>query len=118
MSHSRTKKKEKSELFSESIKRKIERSFKEPDTFQKLLKLPELTVSYRIIKRRLIEIEIYTLKPIQSLTVTLSKGNLECQSIQEHYSHVSVNTILALFSSVRSIDTEHLVDFPKIDLVA
>lgn len=62
--------------------------------------------------------EIYTLKPIKSLRIILNKGNLECQNIQEQYSAISANTILALFSSVRGIDTDNILDFPKIDLAA
>jgi hypothetical protein len=75
-----------------------------------------LTIGYRILKKRLIEIEIYTLKPITSLKVGLDKGNLECQNIRETYSHVSANTLLALFSSVRNIDLDIPSDFPKLEL--
>ena len=54
LSQSRTKKKLHNDGLSEGIKRKIDKSFKEPETFQKILKTPILTVSYRILKKRLI----------------------------------------------------------------
>jgi len=35
-----------------------------------------LRVNYRILKKKLIEIEIYILKNIEELKVTLQKGNI------------------------------------------
>ena len=53
---------------------------------------------------------------MESLRVVLDKGNLECQSVCEEYSHVSANTVLALFSSVRSIDLDNTKIFPRIEV--
>jgi hypothetical protein len=58
------------------LKRKIGKNFTEPEKFQSLMKCDLLRVSYRILKRKLIEIEIYILKDIEELRVTLEKGNL------------------------------------------
>jgi hypothetical protein len=75
-----------------------------------------VTVSYRVLKHKLIEIEIYILRPIEQLSVTLEKGNLECQSIQETYSHLPPHTLLALFSSVRDVNLLDPYRFPHLHL--
>lgn len=114
MSHSKTKKKIHNQHFSDSLKRKVEKSFREPETFQKILKTTVLTVSYRILKKMLIEIEILTIKSFESLSITIEKGNLECQNINEQYNNLAANTVLALFSPVRNLDIDRIEDFPKI----
>jgi len=58
------------------LKRKIGRNFQEPEKFQSLMKSNILRVNYRILKKKLIEIEIYILKNIEELKVTLQKGNI------------------------------------------
>ena len=46
--------------------------------------------------------------------MSLEKNNIEAQSVDEVYRNVSPQTILALFSSVRSIDLDHPFMLPRL----
>lgn len=110
----KTAKKERREQIPEEVRRRIARSFSEPEKFVRLLKSEAVSVGYRVLKRKLIEIEIYVQRGIESLSVSLEKGNLECQNIQETYSALAPHTILALFSSVRDVNLLDPYNYPRL----
>lgn len=82
----------------------------------RLLRNEAVSVSYRVLKRRLIEIELFAHRPLEELTVRLERGNLECQGIQETYHHLPANTLLPLFSSVRDLNLLEPYRFPELSL--
>lgn len=75
-----------------------------------------MSVSYRVLKRRLIEVELFVHRNLDELTLRLEKGNLECQNITETYHHLTANTLLPLFSSVRDINLLEPYRFPELSL--
>lgn len=66
----------------EEVRRRIEHSLRSPEKFIRLWHWEGGTVSCRIIKGRLIEIEIFTEKTTSSLSVSLEKNNIEAQSVE------------------------------------
>jgi hypothetical protein len=46
--------------------------------------------------------------------VTLEKGNLQCQNIQEHYQALQPNSTVSLFTSVREIAVDEPFRMPKL----
>lgn len=94
----------------------MSKSFTAPEKFIRLLKNEAVAVSYRVLKRRLIEIELFVLKGIEELTVRLEKGNLECQNIQETYYRLAANTLLPLFSSVRDLNLLEPYSYPELSI--
>jgi hypothetical protein len=62
-----------------------------------------VVVNYRIVKRRIIEIEVAILRRLERLTVNLVKGGLDCQSINESYENVMPKSSIILMSAVSGV---------------
>jgi hypothetical protein len=77
-------------------------------------------VLFRIVKRKLIEIEIHAENAINALEIELEKGQFSCQSLKEHYENVRKKEIITLLCSVRGIDIAceglNLLELPKLML--